>query len=367
MLELFPSPNWSSLLVIPGMLIGYTVHELGHALTAYFLGDHTQVEQEKITLNPLEHISWLGAFAFIIFGIGWPKIMQVNPHNFKRKHLDMFLVAIAGPIASLTMTLIGLLVTVIVAAGLVYGSGTTTNQVAHFFLPTISNSPQPTDTVQSLSIAFTGYIATTSFWLTFMSMLPFPGQDGFVAALSLVALFRQGKKTENRAVVNQRPTPRPSGWIMSQHERRNNAADIHFKIGAEYHEENKFDDAIARYRQAISNDQNFGPAYINMGLAYLAKHERKKAIQAFRGAIQHADEENVKTEAWHQLHLLSEISPIDEDKARISMAELGATPWTDTKPQPNWWGLGIGSGLLIVVSIVLYAYLLSQLIELLKA
>ncbi|MEM7346840.1 MAG: hypothetical protein AAF485_21585 [Chloroflexota bacterium] len=72
--ELFPNFGWANLLIIPGILIGYTVHELGHALTAYYLGDHSQVERGKITLNPLEHISWFGALAFILFGIGWPKL-----------------------------------------------------------------------------------------------------------------------------------------------------------------------------------------------------------------------------------------------------------------------------------------------------
>lgn len=363
--ELFPALHWSNLLIIPGMLLAYTVHELGHALAAYFLGDYSQVEREKITLNPLEHISWLGAIAFLLFGIGWPKGLQANPYNFKRRHLDLLLVALAGPAASLTLALLGLLITLMVAAGSVYGSGASTDQVFRFLFPNPINLLQPSETVRALTIAATGYIAMPSFWLMFMSLLPLPGQDGLVAILSLIGLFRERnalRPVQSGQVRSHAARP----TLMGQQKRRNNAADTHFKIGVQYHEENQIDDAIARYRQAIGNDQKFGPAYINMGLAYLVKNDRKKAIQAFRGAIQHADDDKSKMEAWRQLHLLSEVSPVDEDEARTSMTELGATPWTDTKPHPNWLGLGLGVSVLVVGAVALYGYLLSQLFELLK-
>ena len=360
----FASLNWTSLLIVPGMLLGFTVHELGHALTAYFLGDHSQAERHKITLNPLEHISWFGAFAFILLGIGWPKTMQVNPQNLKKRHRDLFLIAISGPVASLTLTLIGALITLTVAAMVVYRSGVTTDRVFGLFFPiAVANLPQ-TLNVQAVAMAFTGYIATTSLALTFMSLLPFPGQDGFTAIVSLIALLREGKASPvpTRSVATQPDRP----LLIDQQQHRNNAADIHFKIGAEYHAEEKYDDAIARYRQAIENDQHFGPAYINMGLAYLAKSERHKAIQAFRAATQYGDDEPSQAEAWHQLHELSEVSPVDVDEARIAMAVMGATPWTDTKPEPNWWGLALGGGLILVAAFILYGYLITQLIELLK-
>ena len=157
----------------------------------------------------------------------------------------------------------------------------------------------------------------------------------------------------------------PLTW-QDQRKRRNSAADIHFKVGTEYHQAHQYDDAIARYRQAIRNDQNFGPAYINMGLAYLAKGKRKEAIQSFRGAIQYADDQKTQSEAWHQLHHLSEVNPLNETAAEESMTEMGAAPWTDTTPRPNWLGLSIGGGLVLIGAILLYAYLLIQLIELLR-
>ena len=140
-------------------------------------------------------------------------------------------------------------------------------------------------------------------------------------------------------------------------------SDIHFKLGLEYHEKQQYDDAIARYRQAINTDQNFGPAYVNMGLAYAAKGKRREAIHSFRGTIQSADDQKSQDEAWYQLHQLSEVSPVDMEEAEEGLNELGATPWTDTKPRPNWLSLGVGGGFLIVTSLAFYGYLLANLIE----
>jgi Zn-dependent protease len=362
-----PPFHWTNLLIIPGLLIGYTVHELAHALTAYFLGDTSQVDRGRITLNPLEHLSWFGTVSFLLFGVGWPKPMQANPYNFKRKYLGLFLVAISGPIASLTLSLVGLLVTLAMAATVVYASDTTTDQVLAFLFPLTANLPETLD-VQAWSMAMTGYIATTSFWLTLTSLLPLPGLDGFAAIASLMAFFRERRQNNHQVQPLDGPTTAPdqSLILMNQRRRRNNAAEIHFKVGVEYHQDQEYDDAIARYRQATANDQHFGPAYINMGLAYLAKGKRKEAIRAFRGAIQFADDQKAQAEAWQQLHQLSAVSPVDKVAAQRSMSEMGASPWTDTKPQPNWLGLAISSGLFLIAVIFLYGYLLTRLIELLK-
>jgi len=361
------------LLIIPALLIGYTVHELGHALAAYFLGDYSQVERGKITLNPLRHISWFGFFAFILFGIGWPNPLEANPQNFKQKHLSLSIIAIAGPIASFTLSLAGLLLTLSVAAILVYGSGATTDEILSFLnFPIAVNLPQ-TLNLQALAMAFTSKIAIASFWLTITSLLPLPGLDGFAFIISLIGYFRRRESTGNSPTTKQAPPVSAASSIpqsrplINQYKRRNNVSDIHFKLGTEYHQNQQYDDAIARYRQAINADQHFGPAYVNLGLAYLAKGKRREAIHAFRGAVQYADDQKSQGEAWYQLHLLSEVSPVNEQAAQESMSEMGAAPWTDTKPRPNWLGLGIGSAVLLLAGVFLYGYMLTNLIEMLKA
>ncbi|MEW5957984.1 MAG: tetratricopeptide repeat protein [Chloroflexota bacterium] len=360
----FPSLHWTNLLIIPGLLIGYTVHELGHALTAYFLGDTSQVEQGKITLNPLAHLSWFGALSFLLFGVGWPKPMQANPHHFKRRYLDLFLVAVSGPLASLTLALSGLLLTLSVAATVVYVSGSPTDRVLAFLFPASSQLPHSLD-LQAWTMALTGKIVSVSFWLSFISLLPLPGLDGFAAIASLLALARDRQRRHAAQLAAAPAFTRPLTWQDQQH-RRNSAAEIHFKIGVQFHLEQKYEDAIARYRQAVANDKNFGPAYINMGLAYLARGRRKEAIQALRGAIEHADDQKTQTQAWQQLHQLSEVSPVDEAAAQQSLSEMGASPWTDTQPRPNWLALGLGGGVIVLAALGLYGYLLSRLIQLLQ-
>ncbi len=381
---LFPGTHWTNLLIIPGLLIGYTVHELAHAFVAYFLGDYSQVERGKITLNPFRHVSWFGAFAFILAGwwgfvlfsvfggliffvTGWPNFIEVNPQNLKRKHISMSLIAISGPVASLTLSLAGLLLTLCVAAALVYGSGVTTDKVFLLLFPTATDLPQALN-LQAWLMAFTSYIAIASFGLAFANLLPVPGQDGFAFMVSFVAFLR-GREEDNH---NQTERPDPAAPpklrpLINQYERRNNVSDIHFKLGAEYHEAQKYDDAIARYRQALNADQHFGPAYVNLGLAYVAKGKRREAIHAFRGAVQYADDQKSQNEAWFQLHQLSEVSPVDEEAAQESMTEIGASPWTDTKPRPNWLALSVGGVFLLIAGIFLYSYLIASFIEMLKA
>lgn len=362
--KLFPFFHWTNLLIIPGLLMGYTIHELGHALIAYWLGDTSQAERGEITLNPFKHISWFGFIFFLIFGLGWPKPMRANPANFKRGYLDLCMVALAGPCASLTFGLAGLLLTLVIAALLVYFSGVSTDVVFPYLFRIGPYLPQ-TLNLQAVSIAFTGYMAIASMALTFVSLMPLPGLDGFAIIICLIAFFRQRQK-------EQQPLQKPvtlTGLASPSlpFKRGSRAAEIHFKAGAQFHQANRYEDAIARYQQAIRNDEHFGPAYVNMGLAYLAKGDRKKAIQAFRGATQYAGDQKSQVEAWQQLHQLSQVSPLNEEVARENMAEMGGTPWTDIQPQPNWFSLGFSSVVLLIGAIGFYSYLLTQLVKLLRA
>lgn len=368
MSELAPYFNWTNLLIIPSLLLAYTVHELAHGFTAYFLGDTSQVEKGKLTLNPIPHIAWFGALAFILFGIGWPKPLHVNPYNFKRKFLDTFLVAAAGPLATLILCLAGLFLIITIASFLLLTTDANIQEIFTYLTPAFQALPENLD-LRAISISLTWYIFFTSFWLTIISVLPLPGLDGFIAVVSLVGLFREGVHPNKDQPQPQLETTivDTSAIMLAQQQRRNNAADIHFKMGADYHQADKYDDAIARYRQAISNDQHFGPAYINMGLAYLAKSDRKRAIQAFRGATQFSDDKRSKEEAWLQLRQLSEITPVDEVAARNDMAELGDSPWTDTKPRPNWLSLGVTALVLLGGALFVYGLLVVQLANALSA
>ncbi len=357
--------NWLNLLLIPGLLIGYTIHELGHIFMAHFLGDQSQVEHEKITLNPLPHISWLGSFTFILFGLGWPKIMQVNPNNLKNRHWDMFLISIAGPLASFALCLTSAAITGIVILTLTIGSDANFNEVVGLIFPINPENFPEAFNIQALGIAFTSYLVQANLLLTIMSLLPLPAQDGFIALLSLIALFRERSNEASEQPVDDAPRLAPHQPMFPLQPRQKQTAIIHFNIGTEYHAEEKFDDAVARYRQAIANDQNFGAAYINMGLAYLGQNESTKALHAFRGALQYADDEMSRVEAIRQVaHLEAEFAE-QEAKLDDNYGDNRVIP--ETKLQPDWRSFILSSSGLLLGGVLIYSYLITQLIEMLQS
>ncbi len=79
------------------------VHEYAHALIATKLGDQTPRLSGRLTLNPMAHISPLGAIMIFLCGFGYAKPVNVNPRNFKDAKKGMAFTAIAGPISNLIM------------------------------------------------------------------------------------------------------------------------------------------------------------------------------------------------------------------------------------------------------------------------
>jgi Zn-dependent protease len=88
-------------LVLPAVLVGFTVHEFSHALVAVRLGDSTPREQGRLTLNPISHIELIGLLMILLVGFGWAKPVQINPSNFKNPKNDEILVSLAGPFSNL--------------------------------------------------------------------------------------------------------------------------------------------------------------------------------------------------------------------------------------------------------------------------
>jgi Zn-dependent protease len=93
---------------LPGLIIGLTVHEASHALSAKLLGDRTAEKMGRISLNPFRHLSLLGTAALFLLGFGWGKPVIVNLYNFKKPKLYYFLSSIAGPISNLLLAAIAL-------------------------------------------------------------------------------------------------------------------------------------------------------------------------------------------------------------------------------------------------------------------
>ncbi len=109
-------------LILLGMItliLSIAVHEFGHAIVAYKLGDRLPKTQGRVTLNPLAHADPIGTLLaplmFLVMskgtslGFGWGKPVMVNPLAFTRKlrmRTAHMLVAAAGPAMNLVLAVV---------------------------------------------------------------------------------------------------------------------------------------------------------------------------------------------------------------------------------------------------------------------
>jgi Zn-dependent protease len=99
-----------TLLYLPGIIIGLTIHEYCHALVAHWCGDNTSKEQGRVSLNPLKHIDPYGFIMLLVAGFGWAKPVQFNEQNLRNPKTDVMKIALAGPLSN---ALIAMLLSVI--------------------------------------------------------------------------------------------------------------------------------------------------------------------------------------------------------------------------------------------------------------
>ncbi len=98
----------TALVLLPGLVIGLTLHEFAHAWSASLLGDDFARRQGRVSLNPFRHLSLLGTLAIFILPFGWAKPVTVNVYNFRRPRWDYLLSSLAGPAANIAVVLSGL-------------------------------------------------------------------------------------------------------------------------------------------------------------------------------------------------------------------------------------------------------------------
>jgi Zn-dependent protease len=94
-------------------LLSAAVHESAHAWSAYKFGDPTAKLQNRISLNPANHIDIVGTvmIPFLVFLsgipiIGWARPTPVNPENFSNPRRDSMFVSGAGPVSNLLSVLL---------------------------------------------------------------------------------------------------------------------------------------------------------------------------------------------------------------------------------------------------------------------
>lgn len=149
-------------LIIPAILLGFSVHEYAHAKVADMLGDNTPRMQGRLTLDPFTHMDLFGFIMILIAGIGWAKPVQVNPYNFKNKYKDDLKVNLAGPVSNLiTAFIFGIISGISFMVFNKLGLTSTSLTVANILLTIMIN------------------IVSINVMLFVFNLLPIPGFDGF--------------------------------------------------------------------------------------------------------------------------------------------------------------------------------------------
>ncbi|OHA63934.1 MAG: hypothetical protein A2667_01185 [Candidatus Wildermuthbacteria bacterium RIFCSPHIGHO2_01_FULL_47_27] len=97
------------------LIFSVVIHEVSHGSAALMLGDSTAKNANRLTLNPLPHLDFMGSFLMPIFLLiltqgqgpifGWAKPVPVNPYNLRNPRWDMAKVAMAGAGANFALAL----------------------------------------------------------------------------------------------------------------------------------------------------------------------------------------------------------------------------------------------------------------------
>ena len=98
-------------LLIP-LLFAITIHEYAHGFVADKLGDKTARMLGRLSLNPLNHIDFIGTLVLPIglavatsgaIFFGYAKPVPISPHNFKNVRQGIIYSTLAGPISNFIM------------------------------------------------------------------------------------------------------------------------------------------------------------------------------------------------------------------------------------------------------------------------
>jgi Zn-dependent protease len=351
-------PTWQRLLLLPALVVGFTVHEVGHALIAYLLGDTSQVARRRLTFNPLRHVSVVGTITFMLVGIGWAKPVSVDWTRFRMRNqaLGMFLVSVSGPLVNLLTGVVVLLGMVV--AGFVIGqvAGVSWVEALGYMV-----SQDVGFDAHGLVVAFTYSMFAVNLMLALFNLIPLPPLDGFHALMSLVAAVRRPLSPQAKA-SGARPDASPAA-VGGEDTR--SAAQIHFEIGLEYHKQGQLDEAIARYRQAIAQGEGSALAHYNLGLAFWAKGRTAFAATAFRAASRTPDlalhaqsEQRLKELALAQQNPSAGPEPpppLDASPA-LEARPPAADELDATVRRGLWLRLGLGSVALLVLAAVAWLF-----------
>ncbi len=151
------------ILLFPVFLFSLCVHEWAHAWVAVRRGDPTPQLMGRLSLHPFAHADLIGTWVLPLvclltnsaFFFGWAKPVPIDSRNLKHGMKDMALVAAAGPLANVILSLLA-------TAGL------------WFFI----RVPHDAKIFETLQI-FSAVAIQVNLMLAFFNLIPIPPLDGF--------------------------------------------------------------------------------------------------------------------------------------------------------------------------------------------
>ena len=95
----------AALLLVPALLVAIPVHEMGHALAAYFLGDRSVRYFGYLTPNPRRFLDPLGVIAVFVALVGWGRRVPVQPNRISTPAQHV-IHELGGPVANLVVAIV---------------------------------------------------------------------------------------------------------------------------------------------------------------------------------------------------------------------------------------------------------------------
>ena len=94
-----------ALLLVPALLVAIPVHEIGHALAAYFQGDRSVRYFGYLKLDPRRYLEPFGVIAVFIALVGWGKRAPVQPNRISTVR-QRLVHELGGPAANLAVAIV---------------------------------------------------------------------------------------------------------------------------------------------------------------------------------------------------------------------------------------------------------------------
>ena len=95
----------AALLLVPALLIAIPVHEMGHAVAAYILGDRSVRYFGYLTPNPRRFLDPLGVIAVFVALVGWGRRVPVQPNRISTTG-QRVIYELGGPAANLVVAIV---------------------------------------------------------------------------------------------------------------------------------------------------------------------------------------------------------------------------------------------------------------------